>query len=250
MKNLYKFLNVNEKASKDEILIAYNKIMENELDSAKKNQLKIALDILLDEDKRKKYDNDLNKSRAEQLLKQVQIKEEISEEDVKANIKDNKEELIKQEEYKKNMEEAILKEAQKQLEEKKLQEKKAEQEAQELKFKKIEEEEYKKALKKQEKLKKKQIKKAEQEYKDAYAEAYHAELKKMGYDVKAPWTKRRIKSLIISIIVLILIIFIASKLPFVKKFFSNLYYSNEIIKTVCDVFLSIIGGAEKTINQM
>ena len=141
-------------------------------------------------------------------------------------------------------------EAQRQLDEKNKQQEKNIENKQEPDFKKIEEEEYRKALKKQEKLRKKQIKKAEQEYKDAYAEAYHAELKKMGYDVKAPWTKKRIKSLIISIIVVILLIFILSKLPFVKNAFIELYNSNDIIKAVVDIFSSIFNGIEKTIEQM
>lgn len=269
MKNLYKFLNVNEKASKDEILTAYNNIMKNEIEDAKKNQLRIAAEILLDDEKRKKYDSDLNKSRAEQLLKQVKIEEKV-EENVKDAVTENQiKDKESNNEYNKKIKEAIMQEAQKQLNEKKMQEEKEAEErklqeeknarekmlqeekrAQELKFKKIEEEEYQKALKKQEKLKKKQIKKAEQEYKDAYAEAYHAELKKMGYNVKAPWTKRRIKNLIISVIVIILILFIVFKLPIVRNFFKELYYSNEIIKTVCDVFLSILGGVEKTVEQM
>lgn len=251
MKNLYRLLNVDEKASKDEILAAYNNIIRLETDENKKNQLRIAIDILLNDEKRNKYDNDLNKNRAEQLLKQVQIKEEPKAEEIKNEVSNtNVEEKNRQDAYNKKMEAMIMAEAQRQLDEKNKKQEKNIENKQEPNFKKIEEEEYRKALKKQEKLRKKQIKKAEQEYKDAYAEAYHAELKKMGYDVKAPWTKKRIKNLIISIIVVILLIFILSKLPFVKNAFIDLYNSNEIIKAVIDIFRSIFGGIEKTIEQM
>lgn len=251
MKNLYRLLNVEEKASKDEIIVAYDNIIRLETDENKKNQLRIAIDILLNDEKRNKYDNDLNKSRAEQLLKQVQIKEETKAEEIKKEVSNtNIEEKNRQDAYNKKMEAMIMAEAQRQLDEKNKQQEKNIENKQEPDFKKIEEEEYRKALKKQEKLRKKQIKKAEQEYKDAYAEAYHAELKKMGYDVKAPWTKKRIKSLIISIIVVILLIFILSKLPFVKNAFIELYNSNDIIKAVVDIFSSIFSGIEKTIEQM
>lgn len=251
MKNLYRLLNVEEKASKDEIIAAYDNIIRLETDENKKNQLRIAIDILLNDEKRNKYDNDLNKSRAEQLLKQVQIKEETKAEEIKKEVSNtNIEEKNRQDAYNKKMEAMIMAEAQRQLDEKNKQQEKNIENKQEPDFKKIEEEEYRKALKKQEKLRKKQIKKAEQEYKDAYAEAYHAELKKMGYDVKAPWTKKRIKSLIISIIVVILLIFILSKLPFVKNAFIELYNSNDIIKAVVDIFSSIFSGIEKTIEQM
>ena len=251
MKNLYRLLNVEEKASKDEIIAAYDNIIRLETDENKKNQLRIAIDILLNDEKRNKYDNDLNKSRAEQLLKQVQIKEETKAEEIKKEVSNtNIEEKNRQDAYNKKMDAMIMAEAQRQLDEKNKQQEKNIENKQEPDFKKIEEEEYRKALKKQEKLRKKQIKKAEQEYKDAYAEAYHAELKKMGYDVKAPWTKKRIKSLIISIIVVILLIFILSKLPFVKNAFIELYNSNDIIKAVVDIFSSIFNGIEKTIEQM
>lgn len=259
MKTLYDLLGVSENAKVEEIKIAYNNILNTaNISDKKKNQLRIAYEILLDENKRKKYDKDLSNLRAEELLKQVQTKKNISQEDnaPKENnfsaesIEESHENINKNQNINDNaITSFIMEEAQRQINEnnRKIEESKIieEKEYQKLKLKKIEEEEYQKALKKEEKLRKKKIKRAERDYKDAYAEAYHAELKKLGYDVKAPWTRRRIKSLLISLFSIILVIFIAWQIPYVRNFFYELYYSNYIIKIVCDIFISIINSVKE-----
>ncbi|MCI8277051.1 MAG: hypothetical protein HFJ46_03885 [Clostridia bacterium] len=244
MKSLYDLLGVSEKAERQDILNAYNNIINRQTDERKVNQLKIAVDILLNPEKRKRYDSDLNKMRAEELIKSVDVSSKSEE-----IINQNKEE-IDNEEYKKNLENVILEEAKRQLDEKARKEKEIlSHNAIKSEFEKIEEKEYEKALKKEEKLRKKEIRKAKLEYKEAYAEAYHEELKKMGYDVKAPWTRKRIKSLIISLVTVIVIIFIVSKIPFVRNAFKDLYDSNIIIKSLVDIFISILNAIKMTFDK-
>ncbi len=244
MKSLYDLLGVSEKAERQDILNAYNNIINRQTDERKVNQLKIAVDILLNPEKRKRYDSDLNKMRAEELIKSVDVSSKSEE-----VINQNREE-IENEEYKKNLENVILEEAKRQLDEKARKEKEIlSHDAIKSEFEKIEEKEYEKALKKEEKLRKKEIRKAKLEYKEAYAEAYHEELKKMGYDVKAPWTRKRIKSLIISLVTVIVIIFIVSKIPFVRNASKDLYDSNIIIKSLVDIFISILNAIKMTFDK-
>lgn len=261
MKSLYEFLGIDETASNENIKSAYDFIISQEFDEKKKNQYKIAIDILLDEEKRKKYDKDLLEMRANELLKNVQTSKQTEQQQNKSIAEKNSNEMaIKAKLTDEQMKEIIIKEAQRQLDEKK----KIEENTEKIKevsntknaienktkidLKKIEEKEYQKALKKEEKLRKKKIKQAEQEYKDAYAEAYHAELRKRGYNVKAPWTRKRIKRLIISIVSIVIIIFVASKIPFVTNFFKELYETNFIIKTVFDIFIAIWNALRNTFN--
>lgn len=95
MKSLYDLLGVSEKAERQDILNAYNNIINRQTDERKVNQLKIAVDILLNPEKRKRYDSDLNKMRAEELIKSVDVSSKSEE-----VINQNREE-IENEEYKK-----------------------------------------------------------------------------------------------------------------------------------------------------
>ena len=86
MVTIYDLLEVEENASKEEIEKAYRKMLEEykispNLDAkeAKENEfilnkLKIAYDILINDERRRKYDSDLAKKRAEDLIKNVSIK--------------------------------------------------------------------------------------------------------------------------------------------------------------------------------
>ena len=61
----------------------------------------------------------------------------------------------------------------------------------------------KKAAEKELKDNIKKAQKAEEEYNRAYNEAYNNYLRKMGYSVKEPWTWKRVKNLIITILAII-----------------------------------------------
>ena len=83
MVTIYELLEVQENASKEEIEKSYQKLIleyqknpslseeENNQNEMILNKLKIAYEILSNDEKRKKYDNDLAKKRAEDLIKNV-----------------------------------------------------------------------------------------------------------------------------------------------------------------------------------
>ena len=86
MVTIYDLLEVEENASKEEIEESYKRLIleyhqdpnlseeENKENEMILNKLKIAYEILSNDEKRKKYDNDLSKKRAEDLIKNVSVK--------------------------------------------------------------------------------------------------------------------------------------------------------------------------------
>ena len=287
MVTLYELLGVDENANKEVIKSAYEaRIVHPALDDKRRNQLKIAVDILLNDAKREKYNKDLADYRAQELLKNVMIsndnaesknveetvsalinnelvqenvdvvaeevisesiaeQEEIVEEpetdsqmdeirnDIFGALEENKRrnESMTEEERRRELEE----ERQKEVEAKRLQELRAIEE-------RVNQKEYEKTLKKQEALNKKEKKKAEREYKEKYKEAYVTELRNRGYNVKYPWTWKRVKNLLIGIIATILVIVVAWQIPMVREPLIDLYNENVIIKTLVDVVGSILNA--------
>ena len=287
MVTLYELLGVDENANKEVIKSAYEaRIVHPALDDKRRNQLKIAVDILLNDAKREKYNKDLADYRAQELLKNVMIsndnaesknveetvsalinnelvqenvdvvaeevisesiaeQEEIVEEpetdsqmdeirnDIFGALEENKRrnESMTEEERRRELEE----ERQKEAEAKRLQELRAIEE-------RVNQKEYEKTLKKQEALNKKEMKKAEREYKEKYKEAYVTELRNRGYNVKYPWTWKRVKNLLIGIIATILVIVVAWQIPMVREPLIDLYNENVIIKTLVDVVGSILNA--------
>ena len=287
MVTLYELLGVDENANKEVIKSAYEaRIVHPALDDKRRNQLKIAVDILLNDAKREKYNKDLADYRAQELLKNVMIsndnaesknveetvsalinnelvqenvdvvaeevisesiaeQEEIVEEpetdsqmdeirnDIFGALEENKRrnESMTEEERRRELEE----ERQKEAEAKRLQELRAIEE-------RVNQKEYEKTLKKQEALNKKEMKKAEREYKEKYKEAYVTELRNRGYNVKYPWTWKRVKNLLIGIIATILVIVVAWQIPMVREPLIELYNENVIIKTLVDVVGSILNA--------
>ena len=68
-------------------------------------------------------------------------------------------------------------------------------------------------------------------------------MKKMGYETKEPWTLKRIRNLLITILVIILVCAIAWIIPPIRKILINTYETNIVIKSLVD----IIGALVKTI---
>ena len=271
MVTLYELLGVDENANKDVIKNAYEARMGHPaLDDKKKNQLKIAVDILLDDVKREKYNKDLSNYRAQELLKNVAVTNENTNEkileqnnNVLEDVQDeNIEETVNEEsraddqmnsirndifgalaENKERNENMTEEEKQKELEEEALKqaETRKQEELREIENK-VNQKEYEKILKKQEALNKKEMKKAEREYKEKYQEAYVTELRNRGYNVKYPWTRKRVKNLIIGIVAVILVIVIAWQIPMVREPLIELYNENIIIKTLVDIIKGIINA--------
>ena len=106
MITIYDLLEIEEDASKEEIEEAYNKILykyrqdpnfseeTNQQNEMIVNKIKIAYEILSNDEKRKKYDSDLSKKRAESLLKGLEKNEESKQENekpqfVRPKVRDN-----------------------------------------------------------------------------------------------------------------------------------------------------------------
>ena len=231
MVTIYDLLEVDENASKEEIEESYKRLIleyhqdpklseeENKENEMILNKLKIAYEILSNYEKRKKYDNDLSKKRAEDLIKNVSIKsnetsnqndEEINnKKEINNNHDSNQNQYIRQNEDEEEQDEVILTEE--------------EQE----KLRRAAQREFNNNLKK--------AQKAEEEYKQAYNEAYNDYLRKMGYNQKQPWTLKRIKNLVITIAVIILVCVVAWLLPPVRKMLIGIYEDNIIIKSLVDI---------------
>lgn len=209
MVTIYDLLEVNENASKEEIEKAYQSLVleykidpilseqENKENEVILNRLKMAYEILINDEKRKKYDDDLAKKRAEDLIKNVSInrdEENVSQDDVE-QIQEDEDDVLTQ----KQKNEAI----------------------------KAAKKDFKKDLKK--------AKQYEEEYNQAYNKAYNDYLKKMGYAVKEPLTLKKIKDTIIVIVVIVLVCFIAWKIPPINKMLVQIYEENFIVKSLVDL---------------
>ncbi len=231
MVTIYDLLEVEENASKEEIEESYKRLIleyhqdpklseqENKENEMILNKLKIAYEILSNDEKRKKYDNDLSKKRAEDLIKSVSVENsEISKiDDEKSNKKEesnnqnsNQNQYIKENEELEEIEEEVT----------------LTEEEQE-KLKKAAQREFNNNLKK--------AQKAEEQYKQAYNEAYNEYLKKMGYNQKQPWTLKRIKNLVITIAVIILVCVVAWYIPPIREMLVGIYEDNIIIKSLVDI---------------
>ena len=100
---------------------------------------------------------------------------------------------------------------------------------------------YEKKSKKYYELKEKQQdlefkKQIEQAKRQAYYDAYIQDLKNRGYTIKYKKTFKDYIRYFITIIVIILILFIMWKIPFIHDYFTNLFESNELLKSIKEIF--------------
>ena len=244
---VYDLLEVDEKASKEEIEKSYLKLVnEYKIDPNQteemRNQnelilkkLKLAYDILSDDAKREKYDNDLAQKRAEELIKNVTVKpEEPKEEKIEkpeeavSNVVQNSSQDNAQDntniKYKKveNNQDLYEDESRPEIEL---------SDAEKKNIKKAAEKEFKGNLKK--------AKKAEEEYNRAYNEAYNNYLRKMGYSVKEPWTWKRVKNLLITILAIIITCTLIWLLPPTRNLLTQIYEENFIVKSLVDIVVML-----------
>lgn len=98
---------------------------------------------------------------------------------------------------------------------------------------------------KEDELRKQRIlkKQAELAKKQAYYDAYVQDLKNRGYKIRYKKTWRdylkNIASLFIATIVTIILIFLLFQIPFIKNYFTDLYYNNYIIQNLMDFIFNI-----------
>lgn len=230
MVTLYDLLDVKSNSSKEEIEESYKSLIveyatnpnlseeenkENELIISK---LKMAYEILIDDEKRKKYDATLAKKKAEALLQNVSIKHE----DEKM---EEKEEQATKEEFVETNEIAQISQADE--EEDDIEENTELTKEEQKKLRQAAQKEFKTNLKK--------AQKAEEEYQQAYNEAYNNYLRKMGYQVKEPWTLKRVKNVVIFVFAIIIACVLLWIIPPTRNILINLYKENFIIKSLVDI---------------
>lgn len=241
MVTIYDLLEVDEKASKEEIEKAYQKLIleyaqdpkltpkENADNELILNKVKIAYEILMNDEKRAMYDKELSKKKAEELIKNISVNREESIDETKeqentSNLNKNSYEY-NDEDYNDDNEENL--------------------EEQEIILSKEEQKRLQKAAQNEFKANLRKAQKAEEEYNKAYNEAYNNYMRKMGYKVKEPITLKRIMNVVIFIIATIIVCLIAWVIPPIRNLLINLYNENIIIKSLVDIvgiiFKSIVG---------
>lgn len=76
----------------------------------------------------------------------------------------------------------------------------------------------------------------------AYYDAYIQDLRNKGYKIKYTKTfKDYIKSFV-ALILTIITLFVLFQIPFIKKFFINMYNENIVIKTIVDIFYNLFSS--------
>jgi len=225
MVTIYDLLEINEKASKEEIEKAYQKLIlqyhkdpkyteeQNANNELILNKLKIAYEILINDEKRNKYDKDLAKKRAEELIQNVSVSKEESKKPNKA------ENVTKPKSTTYNTEPQTYETI----------------EEEEPELSETEKKELKKAAEQEFKINLKKAQKAEEEYNKAYNEAYNNYMRKLGYKVKEPMTLKRFLNTIIFIIAVIITCFIFWLIPPIRNLLIDLYNENIIIKSLVDI---------------
>lgn len=73
----------------------------------------------------------------------------------------------------------------------------------------------------------------------AYHDAYIQDLKNRGYKIKYKKTFRDYVTNFITIIIVIFILFLLFQIPFIKNYFINLYNENEIFHYIIDLFFNL-----------
>lgn len=236
MVTIYDLLEVDEKASKEEIEKSYQRLIleygqdpkltpkENADNEIILNKVKIAYEILINDEKRAIYDKDLSKKRAEELIKNVSVTEEKVKEEPEVQ-QENLNETNNSNQY--NDDEYDDGEDEEELN--------FEDNQEEVVLSKEEQKRVQKAAQNEFKANLKKAQKAEEEYNKAYNEAYNSYMRKMGYKVKEPISLKRIMNIVIFIIATIIVCAIAWIIPPIRNLLINLYNENIIIKALVDI---------------
>lgn len=240
MVTIYDLLEVEENASKEEIEKSYERLIleyhknpnltakENEENELILNKLKIAYEILMNDEKRKKYDNDLAKKRAEELIKNVKVtNNKISQESIPTQNKAINSNNSQNTQRKENEDVNLVTNK---------------EENQEVVLTKEEQEKVRKAAQEEFNQNLKKAQKAQEEYNQAYNQAYNEYLKKIGYNQKQPWTLKRVKNVVITIIVIILVCLLAWVIPPIRELLIGIYEDNIIVKSLVDIFFMLINA--------
>lgn len=252
MITVYNLLEVDENASQEEIEKAYQRLLmeyhkdprlDEEENNAREiilNKLKLAYDILSNEEKRNKYDKELAKKRAEELIKNVSVEKKVEEAPQEDDETEAVEESVVSSEVSQEPEVKIISNnIASRVEQKN-------DDIEEINLTNEEKKRLKKAAQKEFKNNLKKAQKAEEEYNRAYNEAYNDYLRKLGYTVKEPWTFKRVRNLVLSLIVIFLVCVLIWNIPITRNLLIKIYSENIIIKSFVDIvvmlFNAIVGA--------
>ncbi len=259
MITIYDLLEVKENASKEEIEKSYQKLIieyrvdpnisdeENKENEMILNKLKIAYEIVMNDEKRKKYDNDLAKKRAENLIQNVVTNNESTNNENNSNNAQN-EQINEVEENISNTsnktqtakDDSEFYDEENNYENEEIEEDVNLTEEEKQEVRRMAEKDFKEKLKKAQKV--------EEEYNQAYNKAYNDYFKQLEHNEKTPLTFKKIKNIIIVLAVTILVCFIAWQIPPVRNLLQDLYKNNFIIKSLVDIvriFVNSIMGIFK-----
>lgn len=215
MSNLYEVLEVSEKASKEIIEKAYKVLakryhpdLQEEKDKKqaeeKMKQINEAYTILIDDEKRKAYDIELNAKRQEEIQKKMQ-------ENTKVN---NEITRVEQESFN-DLQNANMK---------------RQKEEQDKINRKLEEEQ------------KSNMEKLQADLQRTYSNAYNNYLRSLDYKIKEPWTLKRFIELMKVLIILAVIIIFIWFFPPTHKLIIDFYEQNVVLKFIIDIFIKLILG--------
>ena len=243
MVTIYDLLEIDEDALDDEIERAYRKLVleyrqdpsfsaeKNEENEMITNKLKIAYEILSDKERRKKYDNDLAKKRAEDLLKKMNNNEEKKKQPEQKEDKYDSNEIVDEEksddndeEYDDGDEDSYSGENEDVLPPPKTYSSELTKEEKK-KLKKAAEEEFRANLER--------ARKAEETYNKAYNDAYD---NYFGGVKSFPTTIKSFFIKVICLFVILLVFYIMFKLPPVKNALNDIYESVPALKVIVDMF--------------
>ena len=248
MVTIYDVLEVEENASKEEIEKAYTKLVyeyridpnlseeDNKENELLLNKLKIAYGILSNDEKRKKYDQDLAQKRAEELIKNVAVSSTEEKIEAKEEVKQEVKQEVNQEVVKPQVYTSVPKDEIVETNETH----KLYEEEEDVVLTKEEQNKLRKAAQKEFKTNLKRAQKAEEEYNQAYNEAYNNYLRKLGYQVKEPWTWKRVKNTIIGILSIVIACMIIWFIPATRQLLINFYNENYIVKALVDVVIALV----------
>ena len=215
MSNLYELLEVSEKASKEIIEKAYKVLakryhpdLQEEKDKKqaeeKMKQINEAYTILIDDEKRKTYDIELNAKRQEEIQRKMQ-----------ENTKVNNEITRVEQEAFNDLQNANMK---------------RQKEEQDKINRKLEEEQ------------KSNMEKLQADLQRTYSNAYNNYLRSLGYKIKEPWTLKRFIELMKVLIILAVIIIFIWFFPPTHKLIIDFYEQNVVLKFIIDIFIKLILG--------
>lgn len=215
MSNLYEVLEVSEKASKEIIEKAYKVLakryhpdLQEEKDKKqaeeKMKQINEAYTILIDDEKRKAYDIELNAKRQEEIQRKMQ-----------ENTKVNNEITREEQEVFNDLQNANMK---------------RQKEEQDKINRKLEEEQ------------KSNMEKLQADLQRTYSNAYNNYLRSLGYKIKEPWTLKRFIELMKVLIILAVIIIFIWFFPPTHKLIIDFYEQNVVLKFIIDIFIKLILG--------